>query len=110
MLARENLMAVSKIRITADQLSPRVQKAAQSSSNIVFIPPPKKKSMGGMMQHLQVLKCLREGSIVGKPRLNEHGHWEFNMEAFLAGVEVDIRVIAETDGPHISKLYVFTEK
>ena len=37
-----------------------------------------------MMTFKQALACLQHGSIVGKPVLNEHGHFEFTMERYAA--------------------------
>jgi hypothetical protein len=77
-------MAVSKLRIPASHLQARVRSAAANSSNVVFVPPPEKRSMAGMILFHQVLSCLREGNIVGKPRLTDAGLWEFRMERYAA--------------------------
>lgn len=103
-------MAISKIRITAGLLLPRVRAAAKSSSNVEFVPPPAKQSMAGMMTYLQALKCLQEGEIVGKPKLNEHGDWTFQMERFAANQWTQINVVAVVENTRVVKLYVLLEK
>ncbi len=102
-------MAISKIRITAGQLLPRVREAAKTSSNVVIIPAPLKKSMAGMMNYLQILKCLRDGEIVGKPVLNEHGDWAFRMQRCAATLWLEIDVVAVVSGTRVTKLYVLLE-
>ena len=67
-------MTVSKFRITAALLEPRVHTAARDSSNVVFVPPPQKRSMAGLMRFQQALECLRKGRITGKPKLTEAGY------------------------------------
>jgi len=98
-------MAVSKIRITAAHLESRVRSAAANSSNVVFIPPPEKRSMAGMMTFHQVMCCLREGNIVGKPKLTEEGLWEFRMERYGANRLYSLKVAAAVDGPRVTKIY-----
>lgn len=98
-------MTTSKFRITANQLLPRVHSAAQSSSNVVFVPPPQKRSMAGMMLFHQVMSCLREGLIVGKPKLTEEGLWEFRMERFAANQWFALKVAASVNGARVVKLY-----
>ena len=98
-------MGVSKLRPTVRTLPACVKAAAKSSSNVVMIPPPDEKSMGGKMTYLQALACLREGTIIGEPKLNEHGHFEFTMERFAANYLFRLRVIAECAGATVSKLY-----
>ena len=102
-------MAISKLRITAGQLLPRVRAAAKSSSNVEFIPPPIKKSMAGMMTYLQALKCLQEGEIVGSPVLNEHGHWEFQMKRCAVTQWLVIDVVAVVNSTRVTKLFVLLE-
>ena len=98
-------MSVTNLRITAAQLLPRVHAAAANSSNVVFIPPPEKRSMAGMMQFRQVMLCLQEGTIVGKPKLTEHGFWEFRMERYAANQLFSLKVAAEVKGALVVKLY-----
>jgi hypothetical protein len=66
--------------------------------------------MGGMMQFKQALKCLQEGQIVGKPRLNKHGDWEFQMERYAANQWTTFNVVAAVDGARVTKIYVLMEK
>jgi hypothetical protein len=99
-------MAVSKLRITAKQLLSRVQEAARSSSNVVVIPPPDRRSMAGQMNWLQVLKCLREGSIVGKPSQNDNGDWVFQMQRCAANHVLVLDVIATVKGTRVDKIFV----
>lgn len=103
-------MAVSKLRVTAGQLLPRLRTAAKSSSNVEFIPPPAKRSMAGMMTYLQALKCLQEGEIIGKPKLNEHGHWEVRMRRFAANQWTEFDVVAVVESTRVIKIYVLLEK
>lgn len=98
-------MATSKFRITAGALQPRVNQAAANSSNVVFVPPPDKRSMAGMMQFHEVLCCLREGRIVGKPVFTEAGLWEFHMERFFANRLYRLKVAAATSGARVTRLY-----
>lgn len=102
-------MAISKLRITAGQLQPRVRTAARSSSNVEFIPAPIKQSMAGMITYLQALKCLQEGDIIGKPKLNEHGHWEFRMGRCSATQWTEFKVVAVVGSTRVTKLYVLLE-
>ena len=91
-------MTVSKLRISASKLLPRVRETAKSSSNVVFIPPLEKRSMAGMMTFHQALICLQEGVIVGKPRQNDNGDWELFMERYAAHTSFILKVIAICDG------------
>lgn len=103
-------MSVTNIRITASQLLPRIRSAAADSSNVVFVPPPQKRSMAGMMQFRQVMLCLQDGTIVGKPKLTEHGLWEFRMERYAANQLFSLKVAAEVKGVRVVKLYAIQEK
>ena len=77
-------MSVSNMRPTARTLPACAKEAAKSSSNVVILPPPNEDSMGGKMTYLQALACLREGTIVGSPKLNE----QFAKPPHAAAVEV----------------------
>ena len=103
-------MAISKLRITAAQLLPRVRSAARSSHVLQFVPPLEMRSMAGVMNFRQVQKCLHEGQMVGKPKLNEHGHWEFRMERFAANQWTEVRGIAIVEGARVTKIYVLREE
>lgn len=98
-------MSVGKFTITASQLQPRVHTAAKNSANVVFIPPPEKNSMAGMMLFHEVMCCLREGTIVGKPKLTPEGYWEFKMERFACNRWFSIEVAALVKGAHVEKLF-----
>lgn len=100
-------MKTTKLRISASKLLPRIREAAKSSSNVVFIPPLNKKSMAGMMTYRQALACLQSGVIVGKPMLDDHGHWEVWMERYAANLRFRTRVVAVCDGPRVAQLIVF---
>ena len=102
-------MTVTKLRVTASRVLAAVREAAKSSSNVVFIPPPEKKSMAGMMTFLQAMKCLQSGSLVGKPKLNEHGDWELSMERYAANYLFKIRAIAICDSVRVSQIIVLLE-
>lgn len=99
-------VAVIKLRVTEKKLLAAVKAAASSSSNIVFLPPLEKRSMAGAMNFHQAIKCLRDGSIVGKPVLNEHGEWELTMERYAANQLLQIKIIAICDGASICQLIV----
>lgn len=104
-------MTVSRFRITAAMLQPRVREAAGMSANVVFVPPPDKRSMAGMMLFRSVLLCLQEGNIVGKPTKDEYGNWVFRMERYAANHLFQLKVAAEVDGARVVKLYaILTEK
>lgn len=98
-------MTVSKFRITANQLQSRVRSAARNSANVVFIPPPRKRSIAGMMLFQQAMSCLREGVIVGKPKLTNEGLWEFRMERFAANRWFSLKVAVSVQGARVEKLY-----
>ena len=100
-------MAISNIRVTARTLQRCVHEAAKSSSNVVFIPEPDKGSMAGMMTFQQAMSCLRSGNVVGTPRINQHGHWEFQMQRFAANHLFSLRAIAECEGVRVSRLFAF---
>lgn len=72
-----------------------------------MIPPPDKRSMSGMMSFLQAMKCLQEGSIVGKPKLNENGDWELSLERLCANEWVTIKAIAVCAGARVTRIIVF---
>jgi hypothetical protein len=61
--------------------------------------------MAGMMLFHQVMCCLREGSIVGKPKLTKDGYWEFRMERFAANRLYSLKVAASVNGARVVKLY-----
>lgn len=104
-------MTVSPLRITALHLQARVHHAAKDSSNVVFIPPPRKRSMAGMMLFHQVMCCLREGTIVGKPKLTDEGFWEFRMERFAANRVYSVKVAAKVKGARVERLFaILTEE
>ena len=99
-------MNIVKMRVTERTLLRRIREAAASSANVVFIPELNKRSMTGMMTYQQAMACLRSGDIVGKPALNEHGHWELQMYRFAANHPFNLRVIAECEGPHVKRIIV----
>lgn len=98
-------MTVSKIRITAALLRSRVNSAAADSANVVFVPPPRKRSMAGMILFHQVMCCLREGAIVGKPKLTAEGFWEFRMERYAANRIYSLKVAVAVSGARVEKIY-----
>ena len=102
-------MSVTRMRVTASKLLPRIQEAAKSSSNVVFVPDLNRRSMAGLMTFHQAMSCLRLGKIVGKPTMNEHDHWELRMERYAANRTYSLRVIAECDGARVSRLIVFPQ-
>jgi hypothetical protein len=63
--------------------------------------------MAGMMTFQQAMSCLRSGIIVGTPRLNQHGHWEFHMQRYAANHLFRLRVIAECEGVRVSTVHAF---
>jgi hypothetical protein len=75
----------------------------------VFVPPLDKRSIAGMMTYQQALACLREGTIVGKPSLNEHGHWELELQRYAANRLFSLRVAAEHKGGKVTKIFAFTK-
>ena len=99
-------MTISRLRVSAATLQSRIHEAAQSSSNVVFIPPLERKSMAGMMTFHQALLCLQQGSIVGKPTLNNRGDWELTMSRRAADHDFQSRVVAVCDGPRIARIFV----
>ncbi|MEH6416636.1 hypothetical protein [Pseudomonas sp. CGJS7] len=99
-------MPVSKFRITARQLEPRVHEAAKDSFNVTIVPAPMKRSMAGMTTYLQIIECLRKGTIVGKPVFREDGFWEFRMERFSANQWHAFRVYASVEGARVVELIV----
>lgn len=99
-------MAVSRFRITANALEPRVRQAAKDSANVVFIPAPEKRSMAGAMLFQQAMSCLREGRISGRPVFTEDGLWEFRMKRYAASQWFSIKVAASVAGARVEKLYV----
>lgn len=66
--------------------------------------------MAGTMTWHQVMKTLREGTIVGTPEKDEHGNWLFKMERFAAGTNQTVEGAAKVDGAHVVQIVVFTEK
>jgi hypothetical protein len=101
-------MAVSPFRITAKQLLPRIRQCAKSQ-NVMFTPPLVRQSMAGMMTFHQSLKCLQEGSLIGKPKVDEHGNWLFRMERFAAGEAQIVHAVAIVNGVHVEKILVLLE-
>lgn len=99
-------MNVIKMRVTERSLLRCIREAASSSENVVFIPELNKRSMSGMMTYQQAMACLRSGNIRGRPSLNEHGHWELQMQRFAANHLFTLRVIAECEGPHVKRVIV----
>jgi hypothetical protein len=102
-------MAITKFRITANKLEPRVHEAAKNSSNVVFIPPPVKESLAGAMLFQQVMACVRKGKIRGKPRLAKENYWEFRMDRYSAGRWFSCNVAAEVNDSQVVRLIVFRE-
>ena len=99
-------MNIVRMRVTEKSLLRRIRDAAKSSANVVFIPELNKRSMTGMMTYQQAMSCLRSGDIVGKPMLNEQGHWELQMQRFAANHLFNLRVIAECEGPRVKRIIV----
>lgn len=65
--------------------------------------------MAGMMLFHEVLCCLREGTIVGKPKLSAEGYWEFKMERFACNRLFSIKVAALVKGAQVEKLFALLE-
>jgi hypothetical protein len=99
-------VTVTPIRVTATQLQSRIREAARSSANVIFIPPLEKRSMAGMMTFQQALSCLREGKIVGQPKLNANGDWVLKMERFAGNSLFKLPVIAVCKGTRVAQLIV----
>jgi hypothetical protein len=66
--------------------------------------------MAGAMTWHQVMKTLREGTIVGTPSQDEHGNWLFRMERFAASTNQTVEGVAVVNGAIVEKVIVFTEK
>ncbi len=102
---------VTKLRLTAPRLEAAIQHAAAKSSNVVFVPPLEKRSMAGMMNFHQILLCLQEGKIVGKPKKTEHGDWEVVMSRSPElGDHQSIKATAKCDGLKVVRIFVRTEE
>src|SRR5262245_13055747 len=99
-------MTVSNLRVTARQLEKRVHDAAKDSFNVTMVPAPVKESMAGMMTFLQVMDCLRKGTIVGRPILREDGLWAFRMQRYASGEWFNIPVYASVKGARVIDLIV----
>ncbi|MFA5683475.1 MAG: hypothetical protein WC995_02800 [Lysobacteraceae bacterium] len=99
-------MNITRMRVTEKSLLRCIRDAAKSSANVVFLPELNKRSMAGMMTFQQAMSCLRAGDIVGKPVLNEHGHWALQMQRLAANHLFTLRVIAECEGPHVKRIIV----
>lgn len=103
-------MSVSPFRLTAKQLQPRIRQCAKDSSKVIFTPQLIRQSMAGAMTWHQVIKTLREGTIVGTPERDEHGNWLFKMTRFAASTDQTVEGAAMVDGAHVVQIVVFTEK
>ena len=102
---------VTKLRLTASRLEAAIQHAAKKSSIVVFVPPLAKRSMAGMMNFHQILMCLREGSVIGRPKKTEHGDWEVVMSRSPdLGDHNSIKAIAKCDGLKVIQIFVQTEE
>ena len=48
---------------------------------------------------------MREGAIVGRPKLTIEGYWEFRMERFSANQWFSLKVAATVKGERVETLY-----
>lgn len=63
-----------------------------------------------MMLFHEVMCCLREGNITGKPKLTSEGFWEFQMERFACNRWFSLKVAAKVNGAHVEKLFALLKE
>ncbi len=61
-----------------------------------------------LIDYRQIMLCLREGSLVQHPKVDEHGSTLFVLERYSAGVTVQITA-ALTGEPGVKRTVVVTE-
>lgn len=94
------------IRLTAGRLQKYVRAAARDPSRVYFKEPSDRRNLAGELTYRQVLKCLQEGRIIGKPVMDEHSSWRFGMLRHGAGLTVVVDVAALAASARIERLIV----
>lgn len=94
------------IRLSAARLQKCVRAAANDSARVVFLEPPDRRNLAGELTYRQVLKCLQDGQLVGRPVLDEHAHWRFQMWRHAVGLTVFVDAAAKVSGARIEQIVV----
>lgn len=96
---------VVAIRLSAAQLQRHVRVAARDSSRVVFREQPDRRNLAGELTYRQVLKCLQEGQVIGKPSM-ENDYWQFQMQRHSAGLTVTVEAAALAAGARVEQIIV----
>jgi len=96
---------VVAIRLSAARLQKHVRVAARDSSRVVFREPPDRRNLAGELTYRQVLRCLQEGQLIGKP-IMDNAFWQFQMRRHAAGLTVTVEAAALAAGARVEQIIV----
>lgn len=71
-----------------------IREAARDSANVVIPAPQTAGQWEETVTHMQVIRCLQKGDIVGTPKLDKFGNWECRMSRFSAGAHIFVAIAA----------------
>lgn len=76
---------------------------AKDSNNVIIPDPPGIGEWQRIVNYRQVLLCIQEGNLAGKPEKDEHGNWRFLFKRYSAGICIHVTVVVVSK---LNKLYV----
>jgi hypothetical protein len=95
---------VVPLSFTAPAALRQIKLIAQDSDNIIVVTHGLKRGLQRAITRPQIEACIRKGTIIEGPFLNDHGNWQVTMFRHAAGEEMSC--VVAIDWP--SKLIVVT--
>lgn len=93
---------ITAFRLSAKDAKRMIREAAKDSGRVFITDDVSSGLYEARMTRLQVIRCLEDGDLIGKPALNDFKDWECRLERFAVGVCIRITVVLERrdDGTH----------
>lgn len=85
-------MSITPLRMTSESALRIIRKTALDSSNVYIPDHPNAQEWEERVNHLQVIHCLREGTMVNQPNIDTKGNLECQLERLCAGIQVKVTV------------------
>lgn len=85
---------VVPLGVNAQQMLKIVRETAANSENVFIPEPPTGGEWYRITNHRQVMLCLLEGELVGKPEQDDHGNPRCTLKRFSCGLCIWVTVSA----------------
>lgn len=86
---------VTEFRLAPESAQEVISRVARDSSRVYFVDTVSDGLWEARVTRLQIIQCLREGVLIGKPILNGNRDWQCVMERFAVGVCIRVTVVMD---------------